>query len=132
MEANETYRHFKKTAANTRNANKKSNGSMPHITPAEVATPFPPLNFKKTVQICPDITLKASSIFTRNSCSTVEAEKWNRIIGIKVTAMYPLKKSIRRTSTPQILPTLLNVLVAPTLPLPTLLMSISLTSFPKI
>ena len=85
-EAKDTYRQVIKAVAHTHKHDKNTRGISPRNTPAEVATPFPPLNLKKIVQLCPattpiaQLTLKVS-VAGPNS------------IGINVTAASPFKIS---------------------------------------
>lgn len=51
IEARDTYLHMAKITTHTRRPSPKIAGESPDITPAVVATPLPPLNFKKTFQI---------------------------------------------------------------------------------
>ena len=53
MEPKDTYRVIATIIAKINNATKHTKGSSASTTPAEVATPFPPLNFKKIVKVCP-------------------------------------------------------------------------------
>jgi hypothetical protein len=48
--------------AKTRKASDVGIGSKAIKTPAEVATPFPPLKFKNMVQICPNMQAKPVAI----------------------------------------------------------------------
>ena len=101
-------------------------GAMASITPKAVATPLPPLNREKTVQLCPEIAAAPSRtlnnpllIGTLTRC------------GIAATGANPLSMSMIRTIIPGIFPTTLNTFVAPMFPLPYSLMSIPLSNFPK-
>jgi len=102
----------------------------PRRTPRVVATPFPPLKFKKIVQLCPRIQLRAVSMRKRS----LEARGRAAMIRspIKTTARRPFKISSNNTATPGPFPNTLKAFVAPTLPEPNLRMSTPFKTFPKI
>ncbi len=62
IEAKETYLFQRKTTTHTINPKINIFGAIPMSTPAEVATPFPPLNFKNIVQSCPTMATKPNVI----------------------------------------------------------------------
>ena len=97
-------------------------------TPQVVATPFPPLNFRKIVHIWPKITKAA--IYALNIGRPICNWLLKNIAGKTITQNAPLAMSIKRTAAPISFPRTLNVFVAPTLPLPYFLISIPLVSRP--
>ena len=85
------------------------------MVPIPVATPFPPLKFKKGEKICPKMTKKPAE--------AIEKEVPINRAAIQV-AKTPLRKSKAKTKAPGPLPRVLTTLVAPTLPDPCSLRSI--------
>ena len=97
-------------------------GTDASITPAPVATPLPPLNFKKGEKMCPAIQLTAV---------TNTAAEGSGIGRLNPTAEYrwietgikPFRASQIRTIQPSLEPKFRKTLVAPGLPLPIVRMS---------
>ena len=101
----------------------------PNKTPKVVATPLPPLKFKKIVQLCPQIQLKP--IMMQNDSSETLALA-PMTPGKISTGRNPFRISSTKTVIPQPLPKSLSALVAPTLPEPNLRMSVFFIIRPKI
>lgn len=104
---------------------KKKRGNEAQITPAPVATPLPPRNPKNGVKICPKMAAppKRSDVCSR-LYPAHNLDNANEGIN-------PFKKSIMNTAIPGPFPITRIALVAPTLPLPSLRMSIPLIFFTK-
>lgn len=90
---------------------KKNWRLYPRINPAEVATAFPPLNFKKIEKACPKMAASPKIIHTQCGASSL------KIIG-RLVAKVPLKKSTKKTKIPAFFPSTLNVFVVPIFPEP--------------
>jgi len=92
-------------------------------TPADVATPLPPLKFKKTVKMWPKIAKSPVAIIIRSEVSG--------IISLAIlTARNPFPISMNKVKIPTLVPNILKAFVAPTLPLPNSRISIPLIIFP--
>ncbi len=99
-------------------------------TPKIAAMPFPPLNPKNIVQLCPDTQLKPKIMrsISEDKKLTFDLKKSPK----KNTAANPLKTSINNTVIPALFPKTRKAFVAPTLPEPNLRISIPFSSLPKI
>lgn len=101
----------------------------PSNTPKVVATPFPPLNPKNIVQLCPQIQLTPTSKQKISSGITILPVS---ILPNNTTGRNPLNMSRINTVIPQPFPRSLRALVAPTFPEPNLRISVPLIIRPKI
>lgn len=136
IEAKETNLVTKNTASQERKT-KLNTAPNPGIlklnpirTPNVVATPLPPLNLRKTVQLWPKIQLipkiiRNISLDKTGTCINTKSLK-------KVTAKAPFKASNSNTQIPAFLPRIRKALVAPTLPDPNLRISIFFSNLPAI
>lgn len=100
----------------------------PKNTPNVVATPLPPLNLKKIVQLWPQIQLTPIRI---QKVSNDRLDLEPRILYRNITGKNPLSISKTNTVIPQPLPNSLRALVAPTFPEPNLRISTPLIKRPK-
>ena len=100
----------------------------PNKTPNVVATPLPPLNLKKIVQLCPQIQPTPAKI---QKLSNEILALIPRMFGRIATGKNPFKISNANTVIPQPLPKSLRALVAPTLPEPNLRISVPFIIRPK-
>jgi hypothetical protein len=123
IEANDTYLKMKKIIIHIQRDKTMTSHKLgkirlkPIIAPKLVATPFPPLNLKKIVQLCPTMQKTAA----RTKRYSEESGKKNlKMLG----EINPFKKSRINTKIPHFLPTTRKTLVAPILPEPNFLMSI--------
>jgi len=98
-------------------------------TPKVVATPLPPLKFRKILNVWPKML--ARPIIIHNASS----EKACELLAIKsetaAAGMNPFNVSIIKTLIPAGLPNTLKALVAPTFPEPNLRISIPLKTLPN-
>ncbi len=95
IDARDTYLNSKKIITHTIRAIRNTFGAIASITPEVVATPLPPLNFRKTVQTCPEmqatpISIDASSGFNKFLSIL-------KIAGNSNTGANPFKASINKT-----------------------------------
>ncbi len=125
IEASETYPNETNTAPHIPNTISKVMGASPKNTPAEVATPLPPLNFTHILQLCPKILIIPPIIFNIGTDTIFSVNKV-AIYPAKNTARNPLPASRIKARNPHLASSTLARLVAPILPLPTLLKSIPL------
>lgn len=116
------------TVSNKINLNPGIFMDRPKRTPSVVATPFPPLKFKKTVQLWPQILLipAISKITSEETANLPE-----KILPSSITGRNPFIISRISTVTPQPLPKRRKALVAPTLPEPNLRISTPLMIRPN-
>lgn len=117
IEAKETYRKIKNTPAQTIRVKIKTKPKSGKIklneltAPKLVATPLPPLNFKKGVQLWPQTANRPARIMLLSPACGRTARS--------ITAgKNPFKKSKINTSTPHWRPATRKTLVAPMLPEP--------------
>lgn len=118
IEATDTYLNIAAIIIKRISAMIACKGLIAKNTPNVVATPLPPLNFKNTEKVCPRNTAKAMRLTKRGEFNPEELPKIysaNRVI------KKPLSTSPKRVIIPAALPTVLPTLVAPILPLPTVL-----------
>lgn len=102
----------------------------PNNTPSVVATPFPPLNFKKIVQLWPHIQ-QIPNIILKVSSLRMPTFKY-KISAMNTTGIKPLSRSRIKTLAPTFFPSTRKALVAPMFPEPNLRISIPLKTFPNI
>lgn len=91
-----------------------SEGARAKNTPSDVATPFPPLKFKKMLQLCPHITESEERMAIVSPRPSVNETKGK---------IKPFKMSKIRTKIPHLFPNTLQTLVNPIFPDPSFLMS---------
>ncbi len=90
-------------------------GDKPNSTPAEVATPLPPLKFSQGENTCPaTAAIPVSTEVASPACRNSAANQ---------TANHPFRASKRKTKYPHFFPRTRPTLVAPMLPLPFFWMS---------
>ena len=111
IEPSATYFVIKRTTKKTIKEKMADNGDNPKKTPHPVATPFPPLNFKNGVQICPATAQKPASIGYVNDGS-------GNIFLLINTGINPFRTSNKNVIAAGILPVIRQTLVAPGFPLP--------------
>jgi len=99
----------------------------PNRTPRLVATPLPPLKFRKIVQLCPHMQL--IPIIRDRASAEIKDVLLSKILPSNTTGSSPFAISRINTVTPQPLPKRRNALVAPTLPDPNLRISTFLIIF---
>lgn len=135
IEAKEIVLLIRKAASQTRMAIPKITFKpailieSPSKTPNVVATPLPPLKFRKMVQLCPQMQLTPTIIQNVSNGILVLVPMAPGKIN---TGKKPFKISKTKTVTPQPLPKSLRALVAPTFPEPNLRISVPLMILPKI
>ena len=121
IEDKEEYLNIKDTIIHVK-INKKLNPyDKANNMPRYVATPFPPLNLNQIGKICPKKAIKAESCKCsgRNCC-------------VMITGIYPFKISNIRVIAAKYLFPVLRTFVAPILPEPIFLISLSLKNLVKI
>jgi len=115
IDARETYRVKLMIIAARITAKRKTSGAMARRTPSPVDAPRPPLNFRNIENMCPSIAAMPVNTISKGSPNTIIA---------RYTARAPLSKSRAKTMAAGRIPIARRTLVAPTLPLPTFVMSI--------
>jgi len=103
--------------------------ASPNSTPKEVAIPLPPLNCKNGVQLWPQIEHKPNRIL--RFCSSKNFVLVKKKPAKNTTLIKPFNISRIKTAIPSFLPRTRIALVAPTLPEPTLRISIPLSNLQK-
>lgn len=109
IEATETYLKMAKTKSQIIKSINRMLGERAIITPAAVATPFPPVKLRKIDQLCPEIA--ASPVRTKSKSFSPIA------LAIKI-GITPLLISATRTTRPPDGPKVLKAFVNPMFLLP--------------
>ena len=110
IDARDIIRQIKKTIAKRASAIAVGIGNRPKKTPADVATPLPPLKLRKIVHMCPAMAQTATAIRT----PALSLKKWRATS----TGAMPLAKSSANASLPSAAPQVRVTFVAPGLPEP--------------
>ena len=109
-DAKEMIRLAAKIASQTRRVKKAVEGERPIKTPILVATPLPPLNFKKTEKVWPIIAARLTAI--------IQLDGKRKIWRARIMGRKPLAASNNRVAAAGPLPITRRILAAPMLPLP--------------
>ena len=128
IDASETYLKIINNIMKMINSISMAFGAKTKKTPKVVATPFPPLNFRKTEKVWPRIaiiptTIGSIPIILVIFCNVV-------ILSAKKVGITPFKTSKKRTKNPNFAPKTLAAFVAPAFLLPCSLTSIRLNNYP--